>query len=144
MLTVVSANRHGEDVRRLVDGTVETAWGSGNSQIGDEVLAVDLGSAQSVGAAIFDMGSYAFGFPRQLEVDVSLDGGRWMPAWSGRTAVLTVRAGIAEPGVVPLVVDLGRVRARFLRFRQTGSEPGIPWWIAELHVHAPPEPAAGR
>ena len=83
------------------------------------------------------MGAYAFGFPRALEIDVSADGNAWAGVWGGRPAVLAVHAAVVDPGFVPLTIDLGQASARFLRFRQTGIEPGIPWWIAELNVYAP-------
>jgi hypothetical protein len=48
-----------------------------------------------------------------------------------------VKAAVAEPPVVPVTISFPGVNARFLRLRQTGSEAGIPWWIAELQVRAP-------
>ena len=72
-----------------------------------------------------------------LAIDSSPDKATWTPTWDGPTAVPTVRAAIGDPGIVPLTIDLGLVSARYLRLRQTASEPGIPWWIAELNVFAP-------
>jgi hypothetical protein len=108
------------------------------NQIGDEEVVADLGVDQPVGAIILRMGSFAFGFPRSLTVELSSDGDRWAAAWSGGTVVETVRAAVENPREVPLAIVLGRADARFVRLRQTGSEPGIPWWIAELEIHAPP------
>jgi hypothetical protein len=137
VVNTVWANRHLEDIGRLSDRRVETAWGSGLSQIGDEEVVIDLGSVQSIGGVVFSMGAYSFGFPRALEIDSSPDQGTWTPVWSGPTAVPAVHAAISDPGTVPLTIDPGLVSARYLRFRQTGAEPGIPWWIAELNVYAP-------
>jgi hypothetical protein len=53
-----------------------------------------------------------------------------------------VDAAIVDPGTVPLTIDLGIAAARYLRLRQVGSEPGIPWWIAELDVFRPPDSTA--
>jgi hypothetical protein len=133
----VRANRHEEDIGRLTDGKIETAWTSGLSQIGDEELIIDLGSTQPVGALVLGLGAFSFGFPRGLEIDASTDESTWMSAWAGRTAVLAVHAALTDPGRVPLTIDLGEVSGRFLRLRQTETEPGIPWWIAELDVRAP-------
>jgi len=41
------------------------------------------------------------------------------------------------PPTAPIVVDLGRTTGRYVRLTQTGAEPGIPWWIPDIHVHAP-------
>lgn len=57
--------------------------------------------------------------------------------WSGATAATTVRAALVDPGVVPVTFTFTPVRGRYVRLRQTGNEPGIPWWIADVHVHAP-------
>ena len=123
----------------MMDDRVETAWGSDNSQIGDEEVVVDLGAERQIGAIVLKMGAFAFGFPRLLTVEISSDASRWTPAWTGNTVVETVRAAVEEPTDVPLTIHMGQTSARFVRLRQTGSEPGIPWWIAELAIHAPPE-----
>jgi hypothetical protein len=83
------------------------------------------------------MGSYAFGHPRDLRIEVSLDRLTWSDVWRGPTAVQTVRAALADPAMVPVTISVQPVTARFLRLTQTAREPGIPWWIAELQVHAP-------
>jgi hypothetical protein len=136
-ISALAANRHGEDVGRMLDGSIETAWGSGLGQTGDEDVTLDLGSSRPVGSIVLGMGSYAFGFPRQLEIEVSADASQWTPVWSGETSVSTVRAAVASPTVVPLTLAVGRDSVRHIRLRQRGTEPGIPWWIAELSVHAP-------
>jgi hypothetical protein len=133
----VRANRHPEDIDRLFDGRVETAWGSANNQIGDEEIVVDLGGRTPVGALVLRLGAFAFGFPRLLSIELSDEGRQWTPVWSGETVIDTVRAAVADPVDVPLTIVIGSKETRYLRLRQTGSEPGIPWWIAELEVHRP-------
>src|SRR5262249_9226111 len=44
-LTRIEPNRQPHDVSHLIDGTVESAWGSGAEQRGDEVITIDLGTA---------------------------------------------------------------------------------------------------
>jgi hypothetical protein len=133
----IRANRHDEDTGRMTDGRIETAWSSGENQIGDEEVRVDLGTEQSIGGIIFRMGAFSFGFPRDLVIDVSSDQVDWRRAWAGRTAVQAVHAAVTDPGTVPLTIDVGEMKGRYIRLQQIGSEPGIPWWIAELHVCAP-------
>jgi hypothetical protein len=140
----VWASRHNENIGRLADQRVDTAWGSEVDQRGDEELLIDLGSVQPIGAIVFDMGAYSFGFPRRLEVDASADQRAWAMAWSGATAVLTVHAAITNAGTVPLTIDVGQISARFIRIRQIGAELGIPWWIAELTVHQPADATTRR
>jgi hypothetical protein len=133
----VRANRHAGDVGRMLDGNVGSGWGSGESQDGHEELVIDLGAARPMAAIVFEMGSFAFGFPRQLDVDVSVDGSEWHRARSGGTALLTIRGALADPSRVPVTIGFDPVAARFIRLRQTGQEPDIPWWIAELEVRGP-------
>lgn len=138
----VRANRHNEDVGRLRDRTVTTAWSAGPNQIGDEELVADLGSVQTVGSMTFRMGAYSFGFPRALAIQYSVDGTTWVPIWDGEPDAMTVQGAIADPAVVPITFDFGQVTTRYFKFTQIGSEPGIPWWIAELSAHAPATPAS--
>jgi hypothetical protein len=137
-LAGVEATHHPEDLARLRDDSVATAWGAGTEQRGDEEIVVDLGSVRTIGAVVFEMGAFAFGFPRTLLIDGSAERQTWTPVWTGRTAVPTVRAALSDPGTVPVTIRFDAVSARFLRLRQVGRESGIPWWIAELRVLAPP------
>jgi hypothetical protein len=136
-LTRVEPNRQPQDVARLMDGTVASAWGSGADQRGDEVITIDLGAAREVRAVVFRMGAFAFGFPRQLAIDGSTDAGTWSPVWAGPTVIQALHAALVDPGEVPLTIAFAPTEARYLRLRQTGREVGIPWWIGELQVLAP-------
>ena len=133
----VRANRFNQDIGRLADGRLETAWNSGSNQVGDEELRIDLGSEQTIGGVVFAMGPYSFGFPRKVLIGVSSDESQWILGWAGSTAVRTVRAAVTSPESVPLTLNFGQLKGRFIRIEQVGSEPGIPWWIAELGVRAP-------
>src|SRR4029079_10589257 len=93
----ISANRHNEDVNRMTDGRIETAWASGRSQVGDEEVLVDLGSEQSIGGIVLGMGAFSFGYPRDIVIDVSSDRLEWRPAWAGQTAVKAGAAAVNKP-----------------------------------------------
>jgi hypothetical protein len=136
-ITRVRANRKAEDVWRLFDGNIETAWGSGTSQNGDEEVVIDLEGIRTVGQVVLRLGPNSFGFPRDLAVDTSVDGVHWSQAWRGRPVVETVRAALENPGDVPVSIDIGSTKAQFVRLRQLGLEPAIPWWVAELSLHEP-------
>jgi hypothetical protein len=131
----IRANRHAEDVARLSDGDLWSAWSTGNNQIGDEEIVVDLQQPQALGAVVLAMSSFAFGFPRELAIDLSTDGTAWTTVWRGEPVVLTVRAAVSDPARVPLTLEFPPAEGRYVRVRQLGSEPGAPWWIAELSVH---------
>jgi hypothetical protein len=133
----ISANRNNQDVKRMTDGRIDTAWSGGNNQIGDEEIRIDLGTEQSIGGIVFSMGAFSFGFPRYAQIAASSDQIEWRPAWSGRPAVNTVHAAVNDPDVVPLTIDVGDIKGRYIRIQQKGSAPGIPWWIAKLSVRAP-------
>jgi hypothetical protein len=130
----ITASRHPEDVARMVDQDITTAWGTELGQTGGEEVVVELDASHALGALVVDMGAFAFGHPAGLEVDVSDDGAAWTAAWRGDPGVLAVRGALAQPGRAPIVLDLQAARGRYLRLRQTGEEPTIPWWIAELQV----------
>ena len=100
-------------------------------------MLVDLGAERTVAAIVLQMGAYAFGHPRVLDVDLSSDGTRWSRTWSGDTSAIAVRGAVARPDLAPIVIDFTPARGRYIRLQQSGNEPGIPWWIAELLVHAP-------
>ena len=133
----VWANRFNDDIGRLGDGRLDTAWNAGSNQVGDEELRIDLGSEQTIGGVVFAMGPFSFGFPREVIIDVSSDESQWVLGWAGATSVRTVHAAVTSPETVPLTLDFGQLKGRFIRIQQVGSEPGIPWWIAELSVRAP-------
>jgi hypothetical protein len=128
----VSASRHPEDVGRMLDGNITTAWGTELGQTGGEEVVVDTGAPHGLGTLVLGMGAFAFGHPAGLEVDVSSDRTTWSPAWRGEPGVLAVRGAIVDPGIAPIVLDLGGANGRYVRLRQIGAEPTIPWWIAEL------------
>ena len=133
----VHANRQPAEAWRVLDGDVETAWGSGTAQRGDEEVRVELESPQMVSQIVLRLGPNSFGFPRDLAIDISNDGAQWTGVWRGRPAVETVRAALQSPGDVPVLMEFGPDQAAFVRLRQLDREPNIPWWIAELSVHGP-------
>jgi hypothetical protein len=134
-LAGIRANRQERDLSRLADGNIESAWGPGTPQDGREEVIVELEAVSTIGSIVLNVGAYSFGFPRELAIDLSPNGQDWQTVWQGETSVLTVRAALADPGNVPLTFDLGSAAAKFVRLRQLGTDPLVPWWIAELEVH---------
>jgi F5/8 type C domain-containing protein len=73
------------------------------------------------------------GFPREYQVQLSLDGKDWgTPVATGQGSPLTV-------------VSLNPTRARFIRITQTGSMSDAPAWVIQnLRVYQAPTTTAGR
>ena len=73
------------------------------------------------------------GFPREYQVQLSLDGKDWgKPVATGQGSPLTV-------------VSLNPTRAKFIRITQTGSMPDAPAWVIQnLRVYQAPPTTAGR
>jgi hypothetical protein len=131
----IRVNRMPENVDRLADGDIESAWGPGVAQDGSEEVVIDLGAPRAVRTVLLAMGAFSFGFPRELTIEASPDDRQWRTVWRGETDVLTIRAALLAPEVVPLAIELETVSAQFLRLRQTGRDATVPWWIAELEVY---------
>ncbi|HUR32234.1 MAG TPA: hypothetical protein VM032_00450 [Vicinamibacterales bacterium] len=133
----IAASAHPDDTPRMLDDDLRTAWGTGVGQAGGETVVADLGASREIGTIVLEMGAYSFGHARALEIDISHDRAEWLSVWGGALGVLAVRGAIQDPGAAPVTIDLGRAEGRYIRLTQTGAEPGVPWWIAGLRVHAP-------
>ncbi|MBS1817327.1 MAG: discoidin domain-containing protein [Acidobacteria bacterium] len=133
----VKTSAHQEHAARMLDRDLFTAWGTEAPQAGGEEVTVDLGAVRDVGAVVLEMAAYSFGYSKALEIDVSDDGLEWLSVWGGAVGALAVRAAIDQPERVPITFDLARVRGRYIRLRQVEMQPTLPWWIAEIRVHAP-------
>ena len=71
---------------------------------------------------------------RELRIDASADGVTWSPVYAGGTALETYDAALRSPREVPITLPVQRDGVRFLRLRQTGTEPRTGWTIVELRV----------
>jgi hypothetical protein len=128
----LTASVNQPDINAVKDSDLVTRWHS-PEQRGDETVVADLGATRHVSGLLLCQGTYASQYPRNLVVDVSIDGRTWMLAWSGRTAMLTFEGALADPRAVPIGISIER-DARFVRLRQTGAEETRGWTIVELLV----------
>ena len=87
-----------------------------------------------VTAVVLSLGTYAGQYPRALDVEVSTDGGTWTTAFTGDTALDAYDAALRSPREIPIAVRIDRDGVRYIRLRQTGSEPRTGWTIVELRV----------
>ena len=131
--TVTEATVNPELALALQDGDLLTRWHAGREQRRGDALTVDLGAERDLAGIELLLGGYLADWPRYLEVEISLDGAAWSPAWGGDGALATFTGGLARPREMPLSLPLN-VRARYLRLTQTGTEPVYYWSIAELRV----------
>jgi hypothetical protein len=120
------------DINAVLDGDLETRWHS-PSQRGGETITIDLGRPQSVAAIELCLGAYPGQYPRVLVVESSVDGVGWAPVSNGGTALETYDAAVRAPREVPVTLPVHREGVRFLRLRQTGTDPRG-WTIVELRI----------
>jgi hypothetical protein len=126
-----------EELSWMVDGDLVTWWSTLNAQRGDESFTADLEQVFQIGGITLGMGRSATGFPRELAVDVSLDGTQWTEAWHGETAAQTVAAAIDDPIGATVSLPFAAQRGRYIRLRQLGQSIQ-PWAVAEFRVIGQP------
>jgi hypothetical protein len=122
-----------KDIGAVVDGDLETRWHT-VPQRGGETITVELERPQHVSAVVLCLGTYAGQYPRWLDADVSADGASWVNVHRGGTALATYDAALRSPREVPITLPVGRDAVRFIRLRQSGSDPQRGWTIVELRV----------
>ena len=125
------ANPH--DIGAVLDGDLDTRWHA-QPQVGGETITIALDGVHHVGAVVLCLGAYAAQYPRGLAIEVSADGSAWSPVYTGGTALETYDAALRSPREVPITLPVQRDGVRFLRLRQTGSDPRFGWTIVELRV----------
>ena len=123
-----------EDVPHALDGDLETRWSTGRPQAQGDELVIDLGRIQRVGGLELALGRFKADYPRDLQIEGSLDHLTWAPLWQGSTAGLAVGAAIENPRRLPLWIALAPIDARYLRLRQLGRDQRFYWTVAELVV----------
>jgi hypothetical protein len=139
-VTTITASVRADRAATLLDGNPLTGWDTDGLQKSGDAITADLGTVSTIGAVALDQGWWPLDVPRRLEVAVSEDGETWTIAWHGTTAVQTMRAALANPRVVRLVMPFAGRRGRYVRLRQTADAATSPWKIAELRVFGPSRP----
>ena len=120
-------------INAVLDGDLDTRWHS-QPQLGGETITVDLDRPQHVAAIVLCLGAYAGQFPRELQIEASSDGVTWAAVYRGGTALQTYDGALRSPREVPITLPIERNGIRFVRLRQTGTEPRTGWTIVELRV----------
>ena len=118
----------------LVDDSPRTFWITPGPQQAGDSLTVDLGAASRPGCVAVSLGRFVDQYPRDLEVETSLDGDAWTPAFRGSGAELTVAAALEHPAAVTLKIGFAPRQARFIRLRDMRSETFYPWLVGGVAV----------
>jgi hypothetical protein len=129
----VTTSTNTRDINAILDGDFDTRWHTPR-QAGGESIVADLGREQRVSAVVLCLGAYPGQYPRGLTLEVSADGATWSPVYNGGTALETYDAALRAPREVPVTLAVHLDRVRFIRLRQTASEPNYGWTIVELRV----------
>jgi hypothetical protein len=124
-----------ENLTHMLDGNRITAWTPGLHQEGDEQFTADLGEAVTVGGIVLALGGYSGQYPREVAIDLSIDGQSWSEAWRGACATRSLSAALRDPRNIGLWFPLPAARARYVRMRQVGQSKE-PWAVAEFTVVA--------
>ena len=132
-VAAVTASVNSRDIAAVLDGDLDTRWHS-PLQAGGESVTADLGVEASVSVVELCLGAYPGQYPRGVVVEVSADGNAWSPVYTGGTALETYDAALVSPREVPVTLPVHRDHVRFVRLRQTGSDPRYGWSIVELRV----------
>jgi hypothetical protein len=129
----IETSHNRPDINAVLDGDLETRWHA-RPQAGGETINVELDGTHHVTAIVLSLGTYANQYPRALDVEVSADGATWTSAYSGDTALDAYDAALRSPREIPIALRIDRDGVRYIRLRQTGSEPRTGWTIVELRV----------
>ena len=120
--------------RRSSIGLALTYWITPGPQRAGDTLTLDLGATSRPTCVALSLGRFVDQYPRELEVDTSLDGVTWTPGFRGSGAALTVTAALEHPAEITLAIGLEPRQARFIRLRATQSETFYPWLIGGVVV----------
>ena len=123
------------DAAVLLDGNPTTHWVDGPQREGQWVLA-DLGQSQRVGGVSLAIGNQSMHIPRELVIEVSIDGASYVLRWSGKPAAAAVLAVLKDPRESWLRIAFDPTEARFVRIRQTGADRTL-WVVPGLEINAP-------
>lgn len=125
----------GNDPKRAIDNSRETAWHSMSLQNGGEQIVIDLGAPRRLEMVTLAHGPFARDFARTLRVEASADDQRWTELWSGSLASYTAEGTLADPRMAPAKIPLpSALPWRFLALTQTGQAREAMWSIAEIEV----------
>lgn len=134
-----SANFGDFPLESLIDGDPTTKWLTQGPQRGGEEIAVDLAHPARVYEVVISLGSVPGDYPRQLQIETSMDRQAWVLASDAPTGGAAVLAFLRNPADGRMRFRLPGSEAMFIRLRQTGSDANDYWSVAELEIIGEPK-----
>ncbi len=134
----VSASVNPDDAGAMLDGRIDTAWQTLDTQTpGDEVV-VSFREPETLSRVEMDLGELTTEFPWKLQLSVDGEHGDRTVVWEGGTAGLAVGGALADRVRVPITIDLAHpARTQRLYLTLIDADFTDEWAIAELRVYAP-------
>ncbi len=120
----VSASVEAQGAAAVLDGNGQTAWKTKEAQQPGQWFQVELPEVQKILAVKMEVPQRAKTAPKQVQVEVSLDGQTW------------TNVGKKSGGVPSTEVSFAPTEARFVRVTQLGSG-NDPWAIHEIELIRP-------
>jgi hypothetical protein len=118
------------------DGRPETYWSTGFPQQRGDFVRIDLGRIESFRQIVLRQQNRPLSYPRNFDVETSLDGVVWTRLDFGRNYFpILKKSEVEDLSMVRSVVSRVQAKARFLRITLTESHPsGHHWAIAEIDL----------
>ena len=130
----IRASLYQDLVGLMTDGDRISRWHTGGPQDPTNEMTIDLGVSKRLEGLEMQIGGYVADFPRALTIELSDDDQAWRSAWTGSPGEIALIAALKEPFTVPLRFVLKGQTGRYIRLRQTSSDPVFYWSISELRV----------
>lgn len=120
----------------LSDNDLNTGWTTQRAKRTDDYLLVELAGPEKVSLVSLHLGRYVRDAALELDVAVSLDGEEWRVVDYSYSPGEFTRNLIEAPLNPIQRLYLDREPIRFIRISQLGSDPELPWSIAELKLYS--------
>jgi hypothetical protein len=130
----IRASLYQDLVGLMTDGDRISRWHTGGPQDPTNEMTIDLGASKRLEGLEMQIGGYVADFPRALTIELSDDDQTWRSASTGSPGEIALIAALKEPFTVPLRFVLKGQTGRYIRLRQTSSDPVFYWSISELRV----------
>lgn len=130
----VSANGNPDIAKLMVDGNINTLWGTPKAQQPGDAITAEFDQPVSLRRVQLDLGDPVLEYPRVLRIAVAGPDGVDRTVWEGRTVARAFVGVLKDRLQTPIVIDLPE-GVRGTRFTLTAMEADddIPWAVSELH-----------
>jgi hypothetical protein len=112
------------------DRDVRTRWSSNRPMEPGMFYILDLGREEEISQIVLDSSLSPGDYPRGLRVEVSLDKNNWRKIGEIDAAEVEKRQWNGILGI-----DFPKVRARYIKLTQLGSNPFLFWSIHEIYLY---------